>query len=105
MAAGRERLSAVHALFAGRVQGVGFRWRAQQAATGHGVRGWVRNLTDGRVELWGEANAEALERLVEELRGPNGPGHVRSVEHFTAEPLGVQGFEIRPTSASPESPG
>lgn len=38
-------------LYSGRVQGVGFRWRALQALRDHAVAGYVRNLADGRVEL------------------------------------------------------
>lgn len=37
-------------LVSGRVQGVWFRRFTQQKAEAYGVKGWVRNLTDGRVE-------------------------------------------------------
>ena len=45
-----------HYVFHGDVQGVGFRWRAQQAARLYGLTGWVRNDWDGTVtmELQGE---------------------------------------------------
>ena len=39
-----------HIYFSGRVQAVGFRFRAQMNATQLGLTGWVRNLFDGRVE-------------------------------------------------------
>jgi acylphosphatase len=45
---------AVRVLYAGRVQGVGFRAIAADIARSYPVGGWVRNLTDGRVELWAE---------------------------------------------------
>ena len=47
-------------VFHGSVQGVGFRWRAQQAAKLYGLTGWVRNDWEGSVtmELQGE---EALQ--------------------------------------------
>ena len=40
-----------HFFFKGRVQGVGFRYRAQNAASLYSVTGWVKNLYDGSVEM------------------------------------------------------
>ncbi|MBL69811.1 MAG: acylphosphatase [Verrucomicrobiales bacterium] len=54
----RERL---HVYYEGRVQGVGFRWTVREVATGFDVTGWVRNLSDGRVELVAEGAREELE--------------------------------------------
>ena len=60
---GRRRV--VH----GRVQGVSFRWFTQRAAIQIGVRGWVRNRSDGTVEAeaWGSGDqrSEGEERLHE----------------------------------------
>jgi acylphosphatase len=47
----------------GRVQGVYFRVYTRKAALGFGLRGWVKNLPDGRVE----AVIEGEERKVEEM--------------------------------------
>lgn len=61
----------VHAFYAGRVQGVGFRFTAEETAKQLGVTGWVRNLRDGRVEVVAEGGEEALQRFLEQIRtGP-----------------------------------
>ncbi|HEY0873772.1 MAG TPA: acylphosphatase [Vicinamibacterales bacterium] len=70
-------------LIGGRVQGVGFRMFAQEAATIEGVHGFVRNLPDGRVEAFVEGDQDAVDRL--ELKLRRGPRGAR-VETFEAEP-------------------
>jgi acylphosphatase len=60
-------------LISGRVQGVGFRWFARDAAVREGVTGWVRNLPDGRVEACLEGDAESVTRVERVIRqGPAG---------------------------------
>ncbi len=55
----------------GRVQGVGYRAFAQQVAERLNLRGYVRNLDDGTVEVHAEGSRDALERFIKELeRGP-----------------------------------
>jgi acylphosphatase len=46
----RERLVRLTVVVSGRVQGVGFRYYVIEKARGYGVTGYVRNLSDGRVE-------------------------------------------------------
>ena len=60
-------------MISGRVQGVGFRYFAEAAATREGVHGWVRNLPDGRVEAAAEGESEAIERF-ERAIGHGPPG-------------------------------
>jgi acylphosphatase len=62
-------------LVSGRVQGVGFRWFAVEAASAEGITGWVRNVPDGTVEIVAEGDAEAIERFERKVR--QGPGHAR----------------------------
>ncbi len=56
---------AVHAHFTGIVQGVYFRAHTQRQAWKLGLRGWVRNLPDGRVEAWVEGDRPDIESLIE----------------------------------------
>lgn len=60
-------------MITGRVQGVGFRFFTEAAAAREGLHGWVRNLPDGRVEVWAEGESEAVERFDRHVRhGPPG---------------------------------
>ncbi|MEM2989270.1 MAG: acylphosphatase [Candidatus Bathyarchaeia archaeon] len=62
-----------HVFVSGLVQGVFFRHETARRAIRLGVRGWVRNLPDGRVEAIFEGERESVEKLVEFCRhGPPG---------------------------------
>ena len=54
----------VHAFVRGRVQGVSFRYYTLMKANELGVRGWVRNLRDRRVEVVAEGERGILEHFV-----------------------------------------
>ena len=62
-----ENLIRKHYWFSGRVQGVGFRYRACYIASSLGVTGWVRNNWDERVEMEAQGTREDLARMVEML--------------------------------------
>lgn len=53
----------IHYRIFGRVQGVGFRYRAKYAAQSLGLTGWVENLDDGSVEMEVQGTAAQMERL------------------------------------------
>ncbi len=62
-----------HVYISGRVQGVFFRYETRYHAQKVGVKGWVRNLPDGRVEAVFEGEKEDIEYLIEFCkRGPPG---------------------------------
>lgn len=83
-------------LVEGRVQGVGFRYFAQQAARRSGVRGWVRNLGDGRVEALAEGGAAAVAAFEQAIRRGPPLARVDGFETETRDPAGrCCGFEIR----------
>ncbi|MFC1628871.1 acylphosphatase [Gemmatimonadota bacterium] len=57
----------------GRVQGVGFRWYCQRAACARGLTGWVRNMSDGNVELEVEGPESIVEAFLRDVeQGPSG---------------------------------
>jgi acylphosphatase len=62
----------VRLVIAGRVQGVWFRDSTRRQAVSLGVTGWVRNLTDGTVEVVAEGAEEGVRKLVQWChRGPS----------------------------------
>jgi len=54
-----------HVCVSGRVQGVFYRSVVQYEAVNHNVTGWIRNLSDGRVEAVFEGEKEEVERMVD----------------------------------------
>ena len=73
-------------LISGEVQGVGFRYFAQRSSARHQVRGYVRNLDDGRVEVHAEGTDKAVDEFKLDLAA--GPNHSRvdEVEEIVVEP-------------------
>jgi acylphosphatase len=83
-------------LVSGRVQGVGFRYFVARAARDVQLAGWVRNLSDGRVEAYAAGSASKLEDFEGRLRTGPPAAVVRSVEVEDAEPdARIEGFDIR----------
>jgi acylphosphatase len=84
----------------GRVQGVGYRQFAARVAREFGLRGWVRNLSDGRVEAFALGSARLLEDFEARLRQGPPAGDVRGVEveditKATNADVRIEGFDIR----------
>jgi acylphosphatase len=79
----------------GRVQGVWFRESTRRAAEELGVSGWVRNLSDGRVEAVFEGPELAVIRAVEWTRSGPPRAVVTSLEQTAEKPEGIVGFEVR----------
>lgn len=86
----------LHAYVSGRVQGVAFRHHTRQVARQLGLRGWVRNLPDGRVEVLAEGAEVGLEQLECFLqRGPVA-AQVAQVEATWQDATGAfEDFEVR----------
>ena len=84
-----------HYLVSGRVQGVGFRFFAYEAATREHVHGWARNRLDGTVEILAEGSEESIRRFERAIR--QGPPSAQ-VTGFAVTPVadeGHTGFSIR----------
>ena len=60
-----------HYWFSGRVQGVGFRYKAYYIARSLGVTGWVRNNWDDRVEMEAQGTGEDLDQMVQMQNQPH----------------------------------
>jgi acylphosphatase len=87
---------AYHIHVSGWVQGVGFRWFTERLANDLGVEGWVRNLPDGRVDVFAQGEKDVLDAFCERLReGPSyGATDELSIETVPVD-LKLHGFRIR----------
>jgi acylphosphatase len=83
-------------ILSGRVQRVGFRWFALEAAEREGITGWVRNTDDRHVEILAEGEAEAMERFERAIRRGPVAARVDDVETEVVAPTGrFPGFTVR----------
>jgi len=73
-------------IISGTVQGVGFRFFTQCAAARHQVRGYVKNLEDGRVEAFAEGSEKAVENFKHDLTAGPTYSNVRHIEEKVLEP-------------------
>ncbi|HEY7700131.1 MAG TPA: acylphosphatase [Vicinamibacteria bacterium] len=83
-------------IVSGRVQGVGFRWFAEREALKRNIRGYVRNLEDGRVEILAQAAPGALDEFRESIRRGPKASRVDDVEVKAVDvDLALSSFRIR----------
>lgn len=88
-----------HVYISGRVQGVFFRGWVAERARALELGGWVRNLTDGRVEAVFEGETDKIDRMVALCH--EGPAHARvdTVSNDDSHAAdGLAGFEVRGTA-------
>ena len=93
-----ETLEAVHLFISGRVQGVGFRYHTQRTAKRLALLGWVRNLPDGRVEVWAEGGPGPIAEFVDWCgKGPASAqiSGISVAKRSTISSLTHHEFEIR----------
>ncbi|MBI4823955.1 MAG: acylphosphatase [Nitrospirae bacterium] len=89
-------LSRAHLIISGRVQGVFYRSFAEETALSLGLKGWVRNLPDGRVEAVFEGERQDIEKAISLCQKGPPVSKVSDIsvkwEEFQAE---FRGFSIR----------
>lgn len=86
----------LHVWWAGRVQGVGFRYTAETAALALKLRGWVRNLPDGRVEAVCEGSESRLQSFLETIKTGPMAKHIQRVQIAWEDPTReFRDFQIR----------
>jgi len=73
-------LQQIHAIVEGRVQGVSYRYFTQQAAHQIGVKGWVRNLPDGTVEVLAQGTDAQLDQFLNFLREGSPAAAVQEID-------------------------
>lgn len=85
---------ALHIQVFGRVQGVGFRSWARREASRLGIYGWVRNLSDGSVEILAEGPPDRLDRYCDSLQDGNGYSITEDIKINRVSPSGYTRFDV-----------
>ncbi len=90
-----KKAEAAHLFVHGRVQGVFFRDSARKVAQGLGLAGWVRNCSDGSVEIQAEGDRKKLEELIEWCRQGPDLAAVSNIDLNWTKAEGLSSFDIR----------
>ncbi len=88
-------MRAVHVVVSGRVQRVGFRYATQKQATLLGIAGWVKNVSDGSVEIHAEGAEDAVEKFLDWCRIGSMASRVDNVYIEDVAPKEFLGFVRR----------
>lgn len=80
-------MTQAHIFYSGTVQGIGFRYTTLQIAEGLKVSGWVRNLTDGRVEILAEAQEEIVKQFMSSVEA-RFEGYIKDKQVKFSSPTG-----------------
>ena len=80
--------------YSGTVQGVGFRFTTRELASELSLSGWVKNLSDGRVEILAEGNQKDIEELMNQIT-EKFQGYIKDKEVSSAPASGkLKDFQI-----------
>lgn len=93
--ASSSQMKRIHLIITGRVQGVGFRFYAREIAQKTGVKGWVKNLPNGNVEITAEGSIKQVDIFLKKLKEEDLGGNIshisESEEYYTGT---FNSFEI-----------
>ncbi len=78
----------------GTVQGVFFRKYIKEKADELNIRGFVRNLDDGRIEVIAEGRDEKVNEMVEACKKGSAHSDVKNIETHELKHQGFEGFKI-----------
>ena len=88
-------MKSIHAYYEGKVQGVGFRASILSLAKGYEVTGWVKNLPDGRVEVFLNGEDSEVDDFLLGISESHLAGHIENVSIQSGSPEpGMRGFRI-----------
>jgi acylphosphatase len=79
----------------GRVQGVGFRYSARSVAFSLGIKGYVRNISNGDVYIEAEGTLQQLENLIAWCRQGPSRSKIKMVDIYDGEVVGFEVFEVK----------
>jgi len=88
-------MKAIEVFISGIVQGVGFRYFTLKVARELGIKGYVKNLLDGRVYIYAVGDEKSLEKLLEKVKIGPPLAVVRDVVVRKVEPKEFEKFEVR----------
>lgn len=92
--AAMRREKRAHLFLSGTVQGVGMRAYIEQLASSFGLSGWVKNISDGRVETL--LQGEKVEEVIREIEKGRFARYIREIETSWVQAKNdLKGFEIR----------
>lgn len=85
-----------HIFISGRVQGVGFRHFIKKNAEALGVKGWVKNLPDGRVEAIFQGSEEQIDEIIQRCKKGPVAGFVQDIKVRDAnDETAYKSFEVK----------
>ena len=74
-----QKITSLHCIVSGNVQGIGYRWFVERTAKKCGLTGWVKNLSNGDVEIEAEGEKTVLESFLALLYNDHSPASVSDI--------------------------